>query len=510
MVNGAEPIDPEAIDAFVKAFSPFGLRREAIVPTYGLAEHTVFVCTGGRQVLHVSRAQMQEQRMATTVSHGSAGAIVAVGCGAPPEGSGITIRIVDPERGVALSTLKPSTIASAAAAAIGTSTPVGEVWIHSSSVADGYWAGEDGRGPLAQLSAETFGAVVAGEEASGVRYLRTGDLGFVENGELFLCGRQKDLLIIGGRNHYPQDLERAAERAVSELRPGCCAVFSVSVADAAASSSALAQAVAQGALGGSGRAGAPASSTELIVVVAELRSEASSRAEEVASRVAVAISAAHSVPVQCVALIKQGTVFKTKSGKVSRSRTKADFLGTSETPLVVVHGLAAPTSAADADAAEPSAPGAAPASGSATAAPPATSSTATAHPVVDVGAHRGRSLKDLTAELRTRIAFEANLPEASLDVSKPLVTLGVGSMELVQIRGMLQTLYGLDFEESILATDQATVTKIAQAIKAGAIPDAMAKAAVVLPQADGTAGVDEVAVAVRQRQRAGPPCCSVQ
>ncbi|KAJ1630003.1 hypothetical protein T492DRAFT_593305 [Pavlovales sp. CCMP2436] len=146
--------------------------------------------------------------------------MVAVGCGIPPTGSGIVIKIVEPETRVCLHP-------PARGVATHGHPLVGEVWIASESVANGYWAGVDGKGPLAQLSEETFSALIAGEEAGGTKYLRTGDLGFVQGGELFICGRQKDLLIVRGRNHYPQDLERAAEKAAPELRPGCCAVFAV-------------------------------------------------------------------------------------------------------------------------------------------------------------------------------------------------------------------------------------------------------------------------------------------
>jgi len=175
--NGAEPIRRATMDRFAEAFSVSGFRREAFVPCYGLAEATLLVTAGGGGV----------------AADGS-----AVSCGALPEAD--EVRVVDPETG-----------SEAAPGA------VGEIWVSGPSVASGYWN-------RPEETAQTFQARLAGSEA---RFLRTGDLGFVAGGELFVTGRIKDLIILRGRNHYPQDLELTAEQAHAALRPGGSAAFAV-------------------------------------------------------------------------------------------------------------------------------------------------------------------------------------------------------------------------------------------------------------------------------------------
>jgi len=441
MINGAEPIDPEAMAAFVRSFAPHGLRKDVVLPTYGLAEHTVFVCTGGRAQLSVDRAALEGKREVCTVSQGASGATVVIGCGSSPEGSGMRIRIVDPETRKALGKE-------------GSDTGVGEIWLSSESVADGYWTG-DGRGTarakeLRALTEETFGALIAGEEAGGVKFLRTGDLGFVHGGELFVCGRQKDLLIVRGRNHYPQDLERSAEKGSPEIRPGSLAVFAVPAGEAAAAKSGEARDAAKRAAGTAGNQGG----AEILVCVAEVRAEHAGKARQVAEAVLTSVSAAHAVTLHAVVIIKQGTIFKTKSGKISRSRTRKDFLGASETPLTVLHALTAPDGAGGA---QPTARAEAAGAGAA--------QTASSG---DPARVRAMAHKDLVAELRERIAPEAGLDPSQLDPRKPLLHLGIGSMELVQIRGMIQSLYALDIEETTLATEEATIDNLAKAIKASA------------------------------------------
>lgn len=198
--NGAEPVRAATLRRFTETFSPAGFRREALYPCYGLAEATLMV-TGGTVQTPPTLLQAPE-----TGPHAGRTDAAAVSSGRP--GPDLTVAIADPERHEELP-----------------EGEVGEIWVRGASVAKGYW-----RNALA--TRETFRATLAGHEG---RFLRTGDLGFLRDGELFVTGRLKDLIVIDGRNHYPQDLELTAEMSHPALRPGCTAAFSVEVAEAAES-----------------------------------------------------------------------------------------------------------------------------------------------------------------------------------------------------------------------------------------------------------------------------------
>jgi amino acid adenylation domain-containing protein len=175
---GAEPIRAQTLDRFAEAFAAAGFRKEAFYPCYGLAEATLIV-TGAQSPRTVSDR---------------------VGCGRPLGEQ--KLAIVDPETG----TPRPA-------------GSEGEIWLSGPSVAQGYWGQPD-------ETERTFAARLAGEKNR--RYLRTGDLGFLDpDGELVVTGRIKDLIIVRGRNLYPQDIEHAVEQEVAGLRPGCSAAFPV-------------------------------------------------------------------------------------------------------------------------------------------------------------------------------------------------------------------------------------------------------------------------------------------
>ena len=202
IINAAEPVTEESIDAWSSAFKPFGLKEDVMFPTYGLAEHTVFVCSGGKQRLTVAKEALEMNGMIDVVDPQSAPESCSrlIGCGFPSN-QGVDVRIVDPE------SLQEKD-----------EDQVGEIWINSGSKAAGYYN-------LIEETQKDFFATRAGDEM--VKYLRSGDLGFLHNGELFICGRIKDLIILRGRNYYPQDIESTAEACSDLLRPGCCAAFTI-------------------------------------------------------------------------------------------------------------------------------------------------------------------------------------------------------------------------------------------------------------------------------------------
>ena len=199
--NGAEPVRCETIDAFVQAFEPYGFRREAFYPCYGLAEGTLAVACRIKAHPPVTRAFSTDELKQHRVKEGASGeprVAALVGCGRPADDH--QLAIVEPET---VEKLPPNR--------------VGEIWVSGPSVAQGYWNHPKNTG-------RTFQAFLASGEGP---FLRTGDLGFVHEGELFVTGRLKDLIVVRGRNYYAQDIEVAAEASHAALRRNCGAAFRV-------------------------------------------------------------------------------------------------------------------------------------------------------------------------------------------------------------------------------------------------------------------------------------------
>lgn len=295
--NGAEPISADVIERFARTFEPCGFRREAFYPCYGMAEATLLV-TGGRKtdapVLKTLRASELERHRAIAANGDPDDTRTVVGCGAGLEDQ--TIAIVDPH---SLERCEPGR--------------VGEIWVSGPGIARGYWnrAGE---------TESTFGQYLP--ETGEGPFLRTGDLGFLENGELFITGRLKDVIIINGRNHYPQDIEWTVEQSHPLIRPSCAAGFSVDV-------------------GGE----------ERLVVIAEVeryywkrrsraavaesapfkRSRAAATEDSLSTKDLIqsirrAVSQNHDLQVYSTLLLKPGTIPKTSSGKIQRHACRAGFL----------------------------------------------------------------------------------------------------------------------------------------------------------------------------------------
>ena len=272
--NGAEPVQPETLDRFAAAFEPCGFRREAFYPCYGLAEATLFVA-GGVKMRGAGPQAFQrdalEQKCALPAAAGDAGARPLVSCGHAWLEQ--RIRIVDPDSPVPCAPDR-----------------VGEIWVAGASVALGYWN-------RPEESAATFQARLDGADDDR-SYLRTGDLGFFSGGELYVTGRLKDLLIIRGRNHYPQDIERTVERCDPELRLGEGAAFAVE-----------------------------ADGEERLVVVQE--AARGSRQEALAATVEAirrSVAEEHEIQAYAVVLLRAGSILKTSSGKIQRQAVRKAFL----------------------------------------------------------------------------------------------------------------------------------------------------------------------------------------
>jgi thioester reductase-like protein len=202
LMCAAEPVKPDTYTRFLEAFQPYGLKSESFYAAYGLAENTLAVSLGGRTIISVNKHALAlgKARMTTEVSEIGA-ATQVVSCGTPLPG--LDIKIVDPDQH---NVLKPGL--------------VGEIWLAGSGKCQGYWNNPE-------LTLKQFRARLVDDTPYDDGFLRTGDMGFFHNGELFVCGRLKDMIILRGQNYYPQDIENVVEKASSLIRPHCVAAFQI-------------------------------------------------------------------------------------------------------------------------------------------------------------------------------------------------------------------------------------------------------------------------------------------
>lgn len=203
--SGAEPVHAETLDRFVEVFEPCGFRREAFYPCYGLAEATLIVSGGLKGTLptvYSVRGSALQQNQVIESSYPDSfkrDTQKLISCGRSLPGQKIIIADLE-------------------SLTLGSPNQVGEIWVSGPSVAQGYWN-------RPEETKQTFEAYLA--DTGQGPFLRTGDLGFLKNGELFVTGRLKNLIILGGRNYYPQDIEQTVEQSHPALRQGCCAAFSI-------------------------------------------------------------------------------------------------------------------------------------------------------------------------------------------------------------------------------------------------------------------------------------------
>ncbi len=273
--NGSEPVRPDTLRRFSQAFAACGFREEAFYPCYGLAEATLFVSGGtAGSPPHIHAVDPQELTHGRVAVSSGPGGKKFVGCGHAWLGQ--KVAIVDPGQ---------RTICGEGA--------IGEIWVSGPSVAQGYWSCPEETSKYFRVPLNH----AAGTADHGL-FLRTGDLGFLHQEELFITGRIKDLIIVRGRNYYPQDLELTAERTYPGLRSGCSAAFSMESAG-----------------------------DERVVLVQEVESSAPvSELQDVMEKIRGAISQEYELALHEVVLIKAGTIPKTSSGKIQRQACKARYL----------------------------------------------------------------------------------------------------------------------------------------------------------------------------------------
>lgn len=265
--NGAEPVRADTLRTFTETFAPHGLDANALYPCYGMAEGTLLLSGGRRDAPPVIRAVSRAALQAGQAIPAIAETQDAVGCGRALPGE--RLAIVDSQTGMECA---PG--------------GVGEIWAAGPHIAQGYW-----NNPAA--TRETFQAHLAG--GGGGPFLRTGDLGFMLEGELFIAGRLKDVIIVRGQNHYPQDIEATAAVCHPALRPNHAAAFTVG---------------------------------EKLVIVQEVERVWRNRADygELEGLVRAAIVAEHELMTHRVTFIRTGSLPKTSSGKVQRRRARQLWL----------------------------------------------------------------------------------------------------------------------------------------------------------------------------------------
>jgi acyl-CoA synthetase (AMP-forming)/AMP-acid ligase II/acyl carrier protein len=494
LINAAEPVDYRAIRDFYDAFSRFGLPGNCVHPTYGLAEHTVFVCSKGMVVLTVRKSALEQGRVDIVHENmlryengkmeGESDEINAqidgsdeshdlqrlVGCGYPGRVEGVTVKIIHPETYIEIPAFE-----------------VGEVWVSSASKALGYWNHPE-------LSHDDFEAEIVlsegqiREDYHEKRYLRTGDMGFVYKDELFICGRLKDMIIVGGANHYPQDIEHTVEQSLSEyLRPGCSAAFAMT----AHSRHNIEHNSGDGSTEEANRG------TEEVVYVAELKDVPSVNKKElyttIVRRCREVVASEHGLSLRTVCLLTPRSIPKTTSGKIARSWCRRGLM---EGTLSILHrsdsnkhhihphvhshheDASASSTGSTATAGASSKPGynAAHTEEESKQSKP---ETKPAH--ISLGSSLSESeIRSLSIpEVKSRIesslcAISQSSPThltAPINPSRSLVELGLDSMTIVQFNGILENRFHCVLKDEFLFTNMATLVELSIAAQHGSLTD---------------------------------------
>lgn len=434
-INAAEPVDIESISMFYETFKPYGL-KEIIFPTYGLAEHTVFVCSGGKQVIRVQKEELEVQHRVVVIDanvtdnnndNNNSGTSIMVGCGYPSK-QGIDVKIVtyndsndDDDDDIQSAIAVPEDV-------------VGEIWITSPSKASGYYG-------KPQETLEDFHAPLHGPDtpdADGDNmggYLRTGDLGFLHNDELFICGRLKDLIIVGGRNYYPQDLEATAESISDLLRLGCSAAFTIDP---------------------TGQGG------EEVALIIELKDiphskDVSTVCDPLANQIRSLINQDHSIGLSTITFLKPRTVPKTSSGKIARSWCRKAYIGGT---LHIVYQKSFKTETSNLEIEQDN---------NSKVQPPSNEND-TPQPANDALAIRAMSKDNIMKMLVTDVSRVANMDVNMVDKKASLVHM-LDSLSITQFKGMLENNYAVKLSDEYLFRETTTITKLVEVVKLGYAPD---------------------------------------
>jgi len=381
---GAEPIRPETLERFAQTFEPVGFRKSSFYPCFGMAESTLIVSGGegpaAPRTLTIDRKALERDLVVESPPDES-NSLTMVNCGKS---------IVDQK----IVAVNPSTLNRCA------EHEVGELWVMGPSVAKGYWG-------LEEETQQTFGAFTADTHAGP--FMRTGDLGFLQNDELFITGRLKDLIIIHGSNHYPQDIELTVEASHTALQPSSGAAFSITE-----------------------------NGKEQLVIVQEVtRQGRQAEVNEVASAIRQAVAEKHDLQVFAIALVKPMSIPKTSSGKIQRRTTRSAFLD-DELKLVGEWKKNAPNKQISKLANEKE-------------------------------SNVGLSANAIQDWLVKRIAFMLEMDASAIDPRQPFTYYGLGSVQAVSLTGDLETFLNRKLSPT-LAWDYPTIESLSNFLASDSQP----------------------------------------
>lgn len=289
IINGSEPVHHSSVQKFLDTFGSYGLKREAMRPSYGLAEATLIVTTPQTDERPLTKWFKRDELSAGTVVEGSEDdadslSLVSLGQVCEPQ----AIAIVDPESGKELA-----------------DGQVGEIWVHGDNMAAGYLNRPEETEETFRNHLPMANRLETGSRAADVpedKWMRTGDLAVIVDGHLFITGRLKDLIIVAGRNHYPQDIEATADEATEQTAPAVIAAFAVQAGDA-----------------GTAGAGADGESVEGLVIIAERDPEAAEADDaEAIEAMRAAVTATHGVQPSDVRIIAPGALPRSSANKIAR------------------------------------------------------------------------------------------------------------------------------------------------------------------------------------------------
>ena len=369
--SGAEPVRFETVERFYQTFKGNGFKKEAFLSCYGLAEATLYVtgvdCKQVPPYTHLNLKDLRKNKV-TVVDKNHPDAQNMVSCGHTPPDQ--RVEIVNPQTH---EKARPG--------------ETGEVWVQGPNVAQGYWQNE-------QATHETFQAYIKGSNEGP--FLRTGDLGCFVDNNLYITGRVKDLIIIRGRNYYPQDIEFLVENEHPDIRPGCSAAFSIEE-----------------------------DSQEKLVIVAEVRQSKNLPLEEIISSIRQVVTETNDIRVHSIVLIKARTIAKTSSGKIQRHAVKNEYL---EGKLKVIHTWQGGASISEAslvddledEMATEAAAGETASAGRETAAP------------------KTETAREIESWLINHLAETLGVQRAEIDIRKPFVSYGLDSAQAIGLVGDLE------------------------------------------------------------------------
>jgi fatty acid CoA ligase FadD32 len=315
ILNGSEPVSPASMRKFYEAFAPYGLKETAIKPSYGLAEATLFVSTTPLdekpRVIHVDRDQL------------NSGSFVEVAADAPNAVAQVSAGKVGIDEW--------AVIVDADTASELPDGQIGEIWLHGNNMGVGYWGKEE---ETTEVFRNILKSRISESHAEGApddgMWVRTGDYGTYHNGHLYIAGRIKDLVIVDGRNHYPQDLEYTAQESTKALRVGYVAAFSVPANQ-------LPENVFDDSHAGLKR-DADDTSEQLVIVGEKAAGAHKLDYQPIADDIRAAIAVGHGVTVRDVLLVQAGSIPRTSSGKIGRRACRTAYLDGS-----LRSGIASPT-----------------------------------------------------------------------------------------------------------------------------------------------------------------------